>query len=180
MANVERTNNRWQVNKLMDFSGYQHSAATKKDAVNNARITIAPALYPVGPDKWAVALLSTVNEMYSGGGAEFSTADFVAIDSSNLGQAKPVHAGIPFSCSRMVRACFKESQYAQSPHCHDETEGTLRITYGVDANSAEQYHWEYLWRETEWPAHTKRNRAKTTSTKFLDGSSKVSMCGGAQ
>ena len=181
MAEIDRSNNQWRLSNLLDFRGYRHSAAVPKDAINNVRLTIAPALYPLGPNQWAAALLFTIDETYSGGGAHFTTADFVAAQGTNLGKSKPLQAGIPFSCTRMVRACFKEKEYETSPHCHDETEGSLRISYGLASNSVAPYRWEYLWRETKWPAHKKKSSIKTSSTKFTDSTlGSVPMCGGPQ
>lgn len=178
MANVERIDNTWRLVKLNDFRNYQHSQA-EKEGRKDAYMTLAPALYPLRPDQWAAAVLLTMTESYSGGGASLSVADFVALDP--ILKSPAVHAGIPFSCSRSIRACFSQKDYATSPNCHDETEGSLRISYGVSANSAAPYQWDYLWRETYWASFTRANAMKKSSQRFDDISAEtVSWCGGPQ
>lgn len=182
----------WRLGNLFDFTGYTHSGLTDtaSSSSEKSRLSLAPALYPLGPDRWAAAVLLTVNEMYSGGGAEFSQADFVALEEAHQpgpnSFTTPAHAGIPFSCSKMVRACFSEKEYKTSPHCHEETSGSLRITYRVVGKPADAYRWDYLWRQTEWPAHQRPSATKTTSTRFTDQSASAnestnaSWCGGPQ
>lgn len=100
---------------------------------------IFPALYPVAPGRWAVALLSHRSEMYSGGGASFDKADFVALD-----DGKPLHAGIPFSCNKMIRACFSEADYRSGRPCHDEYSGLLSIRY-LSPPGKPDYRWQFFW-----------------------------------
>ena len=191
MARVRHdADGKWHLRSLFDFTGYTHSGL--KDTANspsdNSRLSLAPALYPLGPERWAAAVLLTVSEMYSGGGAGFSQADFVALEEAHKPApksfSKPAHAGIPFSCSKMVRACFSEKEYKTSPHCHEETSGSLRINYRVVGKSADAYRWDYVWRETEWPAHQRESATHTTSTRFTDQSASesasASWCGGPQ
>ncbi|RYX97844.1 MAG: hypothetical protein EOO28_01840 [Comamonadaceae bacterium] len=187
MAEVSRdASGAWKLGKLHDFTGYQHSGmpAESDGGADRTRMSLAPALYPIGPDRWAAGVLLTFREMYSGGGAGFTTADFVPLDEAvSPGQKsfkKPAHAGVAFSCSKMVRACFSEKDYKTSPHCHDETTGSLRITYKAGANAADPYRWEYLWRETEWPAGNPQSAARTTSNRFNDESGSANWCGGPQ
>jgi len=167
----------WQLDRLHDFSGY--AAAMKKDGgtgMSEMRVSLAPALYPLAEGQWAVAVLQTVSEMYSGGGASFSKADFVP-----LGESKAVHEGIPFSCSKMVRACFSEKEYKQSKHCHDESSGSLRIGYAEPARPGEPYGWQYTWLQTEWPAHTPASGATTTRLHFAAKTTeRAGFCGGPQ
>jgi len=167
----------WQLERLHDFSGY--AAALKKDGgagMSELRVSLAPALYPLAEGQWAVAVLQTVSEMYSGGGASFTKADFVPLDES-----KAVHEGIPFSCSKMVRACFSEKEYKQSKHCHDESSGSLRIAYGEPARPGEPYHWQYTWLQSEWPAHTPASAAATTRLHFAARTTeRAGFCGGPQ
>jgi len=49
---------------------------------------------------------------------------YVPIDGDPAG-ARAAYEDIPFWCSQMIRACFSEKEYKTSPHCHDETVGTL-------------------------------------------------------
>src|SRR5690606_9576597 len=80
-------------------------------------LEIHPALYPAGPGLWAVAVLTRGREGYSGGGAEFVTADFVRLEpeAAEVGASQRLYASVPFSCSKIVRACFTEKEYKTSP-----------------------------------------------------------------
>ena len=179
MSDVEYSNKQWTLKNIWNLSGYKHSAEQKKMSETETHLTIAPALYPAGPNKWSIAVVYTTNEIYSGGGSELSTADFVVIDGFNMAVAKPIHAPIPFSCSKMVRACFTEKEYAKSSHCHDESEGTLSIVYNAGTNPSALYPRKYIWRQTQWLAHSKREQTKTTTVPFTDSTANsVLMCGG--
>ena len=181
MARVKRIagTGAWQLNRLHDFSGY--AAALLKKAADpataDARISLAPALYPLAEGQWAVAVLQTVSEMYSGGGASFSKADFVPLEDAS----RAVHEGIPFSCSKMVRACFSEKEYKQSKHCHDESSGSLRISYGEPAKPGAAYSWQYTWLQSEWPQNTPASETTTTRLHFTARTTeRASFCGGPQ
>ena len=168
----------WQLERLHDFSGY--AAALKKESgagLSELRVSLAPALYPLAEGQWAVAVLQTVSEMYSGGGASFSKADFVPVEDAS----RAVYEGIPFSCSKMVRACFSEKEYKQSKHCHDESSGSLRISYGEAASPGEAYSWQYTWLQSEWPAHAPAHAAATSRLHFAATTTeRVGFCGGPQ
>ncbi|WP_431123849.1 hypothetical protein [Variovorax paradoxus] len=166
----------WQLARLHDFSS--HAAALKKDGAGmpEARVSLAPAFYPLAEGQWAVAVLQTVSEMYSGGGASFTKADFVPLDES-----KAAYDDIPFSCSKMVRACFSEKEYKQSRHCHDESSGSLRIAYGEPARPGEPYNWQFTWLQSDWPAHTPASAATTTRLHFAARTTeRAGFCGGPQ
>jgi hypothetical protein len=167
----------WQRVQLHDFSSYAKSLQQDADGtLPQTRLSLAPALYPLAENKWAVAVLRTVSEMYSGGGASFDTADFVALDG-----ATAVQVGIPFSCSKMVRACFSDKEYKTSKHCHDESTGTLRIGYGEAKGPDEPYDWKFTWHQTEWPHDQPQRAAKTTRRDFSAKTTEsVDFCGGPQ
>ena len=120
-----------------------------------------PALYPLGPGDWGVALLNSRSEMYSGGGATVVTADFLSLKAiaASPQAAKPVYGGVPFSCSKMIRACFSERDYKTSKHCHDESAGTLRIRYAPAKPGAAGNSWTFVWSETDWPQDTPESKA---------------------
>ena len=199
MARLRRIGTAWQLMRTHDFTGYRHSMAdAPKDADADTRspatLSLAPALYPLGPERWAAAILWTTTESYSGGGAAYSTADFVALDPP-AGTARTVHDGIPFSCSVTIRACFSEKEYAQSPHCHDETEGSLRIGYqeatkpgGADASgsgggrggqASDDFRWRFTWTESTWLAHQPASSRRRTTLRFSDaGTDAVRFCQG--
>jgi hypothetical protein len=179
MARIRRDKDTkaWQLERLHDFSAYV--ASMKKDAgtgMSETRLSLAPALYPLAEGQWAMAVLQTVSEMYSGGGASFSKADFVPLDDT-----RPVHEGIPFSCSKMIRACFSEKEYKSSKHCHDESSGSLRIACGEAARPGGPYAWQYTWLQSEWPANTPASGTTTTRLHFTARTTeRVSFCGGPQ
>jgi len=159
---------------VWDFSEQPHTHAPSADGGKASPLEIHPALYPVGANGWAIALVSEVREMYSGGGASFRTADFIELDAART----VAYGAVPFSCYKMVRACFSERDYARG-HCHDESSGSLTIRY-PDGEG----RWTFQWRETEWPAFKPKSRETTTRTTFLAGpgnkerSPSVGFCGG--
>lgn len=151
------------------LGGYQHSQSDGSDLFTN-RLQIYPALYPLtqsSDSAFAIALVVENSEMYSGGGAFFSVADFVALETkpANFGLAfSRAYSAVPFSCSKMVRACFAEKEYQNSRHCHDEYDGTLQIV--LPAAASARKGWTFVWRANEWPAHVAKSKTKSTRTKF--------------
>jgi hypothetical protein len=184
MARVKRdATGLWTLTQLLDFSGYHHSMAAV-GPLADTRLSLAPALYPLADGKWAVAVLFLSTGSYSGGGADFTTADFVPVDEGAADSKVTVAAvrpGIPFSCSRRFGACFSEKQYQTSRHCHDENDGELRVSYGLPAKAGEPYRWTFNWSETEWLAAKPKKTMKTTRVRFIsaeDAAGKVLFCGG--
>lgn len=182
MARVRRTAgaDAWQLDRLHDFSAYARALAKKAKegdgGTPDAHLSLAPALYPLAEGRWAVAVQQTVTEGYSGGGASFSTADFVPLEGGPA-----VQAGIPFSCSKMVRACFSEKEYKTSKHCHDESFGSLRIAYGEPAKAGGPYAWQFMWLQTEWPQNEPERAATTTRVRFTAKTTeRADFCGGPQ
>lgn len=178
MARVRRAADAkaWQLERLHDFSAYAETL--KKDNPDRAdqRLSLAPALYPLAEGQWAVAVRQTVSEGYSGGGASFHTADFVPLEGG-----KAVHEGIPFSCTKMVRACFSEKEYKTSKHCHDESFGSLRIAYDEPAKPGAPYGWQYTWVQSEWPQNEPRSAMTTTRIHFTAKTTeRAGFCGGTQ
>ena len=179
MARIQRDAGRaWRLGTLHDFRGYAASLKKEGDAdAREPRLLIAPALYPLADGQWAAAVLQTVSEMYSGGGASFDTADFVPLDSP----AKAAREGIPFACSKMIRACFSEKDYRHSKHCHDESSGSLRIAYGDAAQPGAPYDWQYTWLQSEWPQDTPQSATTTTRIRFsANTTERADFCGGPQ
>lgn len=138
-AELRRTADGWVLEALRDFSGYRPRTA---DPQRRAALSLARDLYPLGEGRWAVAVLLSVSESYSGGGAGFQRADFVPLDGA-IGEVPASRADIPFFCTKTVRACFSEKEYRTSPHCHDESDGSLRIGYGAPAAPGGDYRWRY-------------------------------------
>ncbi|MET0349660.1 MAG: hypothetical protein ABW067_07715 [Rhizobacter sp.] len=159
---------------VWDFSGQSHTHTPSADGGKAPPLEIHPALYPVGATGHAIALVSEVREMYSGGGASFRTADFIVLDAART----VAYGAVPFSCYKMVRACFSERDYARG-HCHDESSGALTIRY-PDGEG----RWTFQWRETEWPAFEPKSRETTERTTFqvapgnTSSPASVGFCGG--
>lgn len=159
---------------VWDFAEQPHTHPPSADGGKAPPFEIHPALYPVGERGLAIALVSEVREMYSGGGASFRTADFIVLDATRT----VAYGAVPFSCSKMVRACFSERDYARG-HCHDESSGALTIRY-PDGEG----RWTFQWRETEWPAFKPKSRETTARTAFeiapgnQERPASVAFCGG--
>lgn len=184
MARLKRTADAkgWQLDRLHDFSAQAASLKKKDDngGTPDTRLSLAPALYPLAEGKWAVAVLQTVSEMYSGGGASFDTADFVPLEGEGEG-GNALHQGIPFSCFKMIRACFSEKEYKTSKHCHDESNGSLRIAYGDAAKPGAPYDWQYTWLQSEWPQGEPQRATTTSRIRFTAKTTeRADFCGGPQ
>lgn len=132
---------------------------------------IEPALYPLGPGRWAVLLITEQYETYAGGGATFAHADVVELpeQSASLTPDQAVFGEVPFGCSKLVRACFWERDYRTKRHCHDEWWGaaTLRIQRAADSGT---YDWQLLWKETEWPPGNSKHRKTSWTSASLRAS----------
>ncbi|SFP16676.1 hypothetical protein SAMN05443579_10920 [Variovorax sp. PDC80] len=180
MARVQRTaDGSWHLQRLHDFSAYQ-GTPSKLGGGREPQRSLAPALYPLANGRWAVAVQSAFSDMYSGGGASFVVADFVPLE-GDPATAKPAYEDIPFWCSQMIRACFSEKEYKTSPHCHDETSGSLRIAYADAARPGAAHGWSFSWTESEWPAHKPRSARRSGTTRFTAAdTSAVPFCGGPQ
>ena len=87
---------------------------------------IFPKLFPMDQNRYAVAVIDTFSEMYSGGGAGIERANFYELKDS--GQTHRFIENYPFSFNRMIRACFSEQDYVTSKgKCHDEDRLSLEI-----------------------------------------------------
>jgi hypothetical protein len=171
----------YRARNALNLSGYRHSFEPEGGRDRGEPLRIYPALYPTGQGSFAIAVISTVRDMYSGGGASFEVADFLRFIGRRSGEPgtafEAVYLGVPFSCSKMIRACFSEREYASSRHCHDESTGTLHIRYAFD--NAGNPDWSFRWRQTEWPAHVGRKHRDTTDSvlkipRAIDASPKAS------
>lgn len=159
---------RWKVKERWSLQDYAPTA--QPDSGDRADPpSLFPALYPLGPGDWGVALLQGRSEMYSGGGASVEVADFISLKAiaASAQKAKPVYGGVPFSCSKMIRACFSEQEYKTSKHCHDESTGSLRIRYAPAKPGAARHGWTFVWNETDWPQDTPQSKA-THETSTID------------
>lgn len=173
----------WKLDRVYDFTGYAGFVKEgEAGEVGNGEVrrALAPALYPLADGRWAVAVLQRQFESYSGGGASFSTADFVPLD-ADPASAKAAYEGIPFSCSKLIRACFSEKEYKTSKHCHDESSGSLRIAYSEPAKAGGPYGWQFTWLQSDWAAHVPASATVSTRSRFSgdgSGGGSADFCGG--
>ncbi len=124
-----------------DFSSYEHSISANEQE-NPRRLSIYPALYPVGTREYAVAIIRHFSEMYSGGGATFEIADFVALNST--GEGSMIYGSVPFSCNKMIRSCFAEKDYKDKlGNCHDTYTGSLRVN--ISSLPTLDPSWRFNW-----------------------------------
>ncbi len=87
---------------------------------------IFPKLFPMAQNRYAVAVIESFSEMYSGGGAGIERASFYEL--KDAGNAHQFIQNYPFSLNRMIRACFSEQDYASAQgNCHDEDRLSLDI-----------------------------------------------------
>ncbi|MBJ8418937.1 hypothetical protein [Acinetobacter courvalinii] len=87
---------------------------------------IFPKLFPMEQSRYAVAVIDTFSESYSGGGAGIERASFYELKDS--GQTHRFIENYPFHFYRMIRACFSEQDYERSKgNCHDEDGLSLDI-----------------------------------------------------
>lgn len=151
-----------QLGTYLDLSGYQHSSAFE-----GATMSIYPALYPVGKDDWAIAVVMWASWPYSGGGGSVEIADFLpfSLRQQPVSVANALYRSVPFSCSQLIRACFPGYGDDKSPHCHDEYSGSLRIKY-PDNPRPNRADWTLIWSEYNWPAHVTKNRATRSQKTF--------------
>jgi len=162
---VMKAPGRWELLNRWSFTRYPLASGKEGEADKPTMLDIHPALYPAGPDLWAVAVLTSQTEGYSGGGAQFVKADFVALDpkTTEVGEKQRLFAAVPFSCSKMVRACFTEKEYKTSPHCHDESTGFLTLKF-TPSPSSNLYDWTATWNQTSWPAGVPKSAQTKTQT----------------
>ncbi len=167
----------WQKQQQWDFSDYQPLQPVEGDG-ETPPLELYPAFYPLGPRRWGVAIVAGWNEMYSGGGGHWDKADIVEIQPAGRHAAKPRLAGLPFACSKSIRACFSEQDYKDSPHCHEEFEGALRLRFAPSASSPSQWDWIATWKESHWPGN--EPASKTTESRVtvrLDAGGEASAAG---
>lgn len=104
---------------------WQIDVAKQQRGIPESRF-IFPKLFPMTQQRYAIAVVDAVSEMYSGGGANIERASFYELKDSGKIQQFIDH--YPFSFSRMIRACFSSEDYEHSKgKCHDEDGLSLDI-----------------------------------------------------
>ena len=112
-------------------AGFQLAGQWHLDISNQAQGAsngqfIFPKLFPMAQNRYAVAVVDSFSEMYSGGGASIERASFYEL--KDAGNAHQFIQNYPFSLNRMIRACFSEQDYASAKgDCHDEDRLSLDI-----------------------------------------------------
>lgn len=103
-----------------------HIPLTPSDEIARSQQYIFPKLFPMDQNRYAIALIDTLSEMYSGGGAGIERASFYEL--MNSGQTHRFIENYPFSFYRMVRTCFSEQDDENAKgKCHDEDGLSLEI-----------------------------------------------------
>ena len=103
-----------------------HIQLSPADEMARSGQYVFPKLFPMDQNRYAVAVIDTFSEMYSGGGAGIERASFYELKDS--GQTHRFIENYPFSFNRMIRACFSEQDYVTSKgKCHDEDRLSLDI-----------------------------------------------------
>lgn len=98
--------------------------AEKEDVIHKQYVF--PKLFPLTQQRYAIAVIDQISEMYSGGGAGIERASFYELKDARLMQQ--FIKDYPFSLNRMIRACFSEQDYESSKgNCHDEDALSLDI-----------------------------------------------------
>jgi hypothetical protein len=151
----------WKTLQKWDFSDYRPKDPETGDG-ETPPLEIYPALYPLGSDRYAVAVLGGWSESYSGGGGGWENADFVEL-SADGGHAGATRVEkLPFSCNKSIRACFSEHDYQHSPHCSEDFDGSLRLRF-VPGASVGKLDWVATWKEAHWPGLKPKSAMEHTS-----------------
>ncbi|MEB3753898.1 hypothetical protein [Acinetobacter sp. MD2(2019)] len=100
---------------------------------------IFPRLFPMQANRYAVAMIDTTTEMYSGGGANIERASFYELEAD--GHTRQFIQDYPFYFYRMIRACFSEDDFKVSKgQCHDED------WLSVDIQPIKPMLWQFKYR----------------------------------
>ncbi|MCP5467811.1 MAG: hypothetical protein H7A32_00905 [Deltaproteobacteria bacterium] len=137
----------WQLEDSWDFSHYQHSQA--KTYSDPLKTEIYPALYPVNPKEYAIALINPYQENFAAGGAYYHHADFVLLSKKSSPQAPLV--SIPFECSWLKSGCFlneEEWEKLNNKHprpldCYVEYEDRVEVEVLPETING-NYQWAFI------------------------------------
>ncbi len=154
---LEKNAQRYQLRNDWDFSAYQPLSQTPHwtvdgpaekeelldqhgNFVRTDALHLYPVLFPINETDYSIALIQRWDEMYSGGGMTEEVADFLQL--KPRGHYQQIFQNIPFSVSKMIRACFSEQDYATSgEHCHDLEKLVLNIEYLQTQTWRMKYHY---------------------------------------
>lgn len=151
VSRVRQTDSSFAVLRYWDFG-----AVVPEPSQENSSRALVPVLYPVGRDRWAMAVATSHSTGYAGGGASWTWAtfhelrDLAAPQTVEEGGLELLYKAIPFHCSKGIRACFSEQEYRKSKSCQETWMGVLRLRYGpMDARG--MFAWSAEWEETHTP-----------------------------
>ena len=138
--------NNYKILNQWDFSKYQPLSQKSRwafqyegDEIEN--LSIFPTLFPISEQDYAVGIVQSWQEGYSGGGMFEEVVDFLQLKES--GQYQQVFQNIPLSMYRMIRACFSEADYNESNgKCHDEYRLDTQIFYVKPYTWHVKYHYQ--------------------------------------
>lgn len=124
---------KFNIQQHWDFSSYRPQTQQPRWASHDegdeiGYLSIFPKLFALNETDFALGIVQTWTEGYSGGGMEEEVVDFLKLKPK--GQYEQVFQNIPLSMYRMIRACFSEQQYIESKgKCHDDYSLDLQIVY---------------------------------------------------
>ncbi|MGX2948332.1 hypothetical protein [Frederiksenia canicola] len=144
----------YQLKQRWDFADYVHDSNITR-AASDPRLYIHPVLYPLSKEQWAIALIKGASDWFPGGAATEEKADFIQLNAD--GSYQVALKNIPFYYDLIVKACFREDETKNSPHCDDEETQILKIAY-QDIGKP-YYQWKMTYTFTDWPAHTPKIKA---------------------
>lgn len=143
---LEQNKQSFKILNQWDFSNYTpqkvstHWTTEDIDTPSDQKF-LYPALFKISEKTYAIALVQSFHETYSGGGMHEEVADFFELIPQQ--KQKLMFQNIPFSVYRMIRACFSEEDYKKSGEgrCHDEENLVLNIRYLKPYAWQMQYHY---------------------------------------
>ncbi|QIM63613.1 hypothetical protein A1D29_10095 [Pasteurellaceae bacterium Orientalotternb1] len=144
----------YQLKQRWDFADYVHDSQITR-AASDSRLYIHPVLYPLSKEQWAIALIKGASDWFSGGAGTEEKADFIQLNAD--GSYQVALKDIPFYYDLIVKACFREDETKNSPHCQDEETQILKIAY-QDIGKP-YYQWKMTYIFTDWSAHMPESEA---------------------
>jgi hypothetical protein len=176
VTRVLRINGKLHVARIWDFGALGVADATESPARN-----VHPVLYPLGNGRFAMALLTRESTGYAGGGASWIWASFYELQDFSApgevvdGRLELLYAGVPFSCSKGIRACFAEEEYRRAKRCQETWAGVLQLRYKrTDLTGA--LTWTAVWVETHVPGGMTDEKQEMTRTTISLSSPPKSQC----
>lgn len=132
--------NQWDFSKAEPKSVTTHWTTDEDPGISDIR-HLYPALFKISEQNYAIALIQSFRESYAGGAMTEEVADFFELQTDRRYQLQ--FSNIPFSVSRLIRACFSAEQYerAGDEHCHDEESLVLNIRYQKPYQWQMKYHY---------------------------------------